>query len=249
LRRQTHFLTAALVYLLLLGTLMALPQFGSPVRVAHGKMFRDRGAKEGTPNVQVKLRYWQPAAEAPVIRAPWGETARAATSQMLWQTVHNPFTVEPRNSQRFLEWQFERATASIYGSATPFAKRDSVNQRTPVAGDARVLLVEFSLIASFGFAVWIAYCYVCRRIARWMGAVFFAAPLLLVMATAWYADIGSRDAVSGFLFQRLLPHLPDSPMATTLLCLSLVAITGTWAAHKFAEFDAQFAEPTMGVNE
>jgi hypothetical protein len=52
---------------------------------------------------------------APVVQAPWGETARPEGTRFLGWVAYNPFVVMPRSSPRFVEWQFQRATEAIYG--------------------------------------------------------------------------------------------------------------------------------------
>ena len=56
---------------------------------------------------------------APIIRAPWGETFDPATNSTDGFDVYNPYSSGCNNSERFLDWQFARATAAVYGHSIP----------------------------------------------------------------------------------------------------------------------------------
>jgi len=55
------------------------------------------------------------ADHAPVIQAPWGETIHPATNRLFKSDLYNPYTTGCNNSERFLDWQFARATTAVYG--------------------------------------------------------------------------------------------------------------------------------------
>ncbi|MEO8595337.1 MAG: hypothetical protein ABI759_18590 [Candidatus Solibacter sp.] len=65
---------------------------------------------------KLPLEYWR-YGRTPEIQAPWGESSRPKTEHFLGVPVYNPFSFEPQNSPQFIEWQFQRATAAIYGQA------------------------------------------------------------------------------------------------------------------------------------
>jgi hypothetical protein len=84
----------------------------------------------GTPGVEVPATYWHWAADDDVvIRAPWGEETQPKTYLRLGLPYYNPYSVGPKNSPRFLEWQFARATQAVYGRSIPLAQ--SAQLRSP----------------------------------------------------------------------------------------------------------------------
>lgn len=75
----------------------------------------------GRQNVVPPLEFLLPAitGKAPLIQAPWGETFRPAAQRMDGVEVYNPWAVGCDNSERFLDWQFNRASVAIYGKPIP----------------------------------------------------------------------------------------------------------------------------------
>jgi hypothetical protein len=76
------------------------------------------------PGIDVPWDYYRrlQSSPPPEIVAPWGETAQPQSQpffQMFGPPLHafNPYSVKPKNSGRFFEWQFGRATQAIYGKA------------------------------------------------------------------------------------------------------------------------------------
>jgi hypothetical protein len=68
-------------------------------------------------NVQPPIDYWRPARNrrAPVIQAPWGESFQPPVVHVFGLEVYDPFAVGCDNSQRFSDWQYERASLAVYG--------------------------------------------------------------------------------------------------------------------------------------
>lgn len=108
-------------------------------RAIHTAPFRpkDRAAREApTPShnlryrknrTQVPLEYWGRVRNGrhPIITAPWGESVEADTISILGVMLANPFSTDAQSSQRFVEWQFERATAATFGRSISMASYDS----------------------------------------------------------------------------------------------------------------------------
>jgi hypothetical protein len=67
----------------------------------------------------LEFRVRAPADHAPVIRAPWGETFQPATNSFIGFDVYNPYASDCGNSEPFLDWEFARATAAVYGRPIP----------------------------------------------------------------------------------------------------------------------------------
>jgi hypothetical protein len=72
-------------------------------------------------NVLPTLEFWSLAknAEAPLIEATWGETFQPPVFRVYGFDVFNPYAVGCANSERFLDWQFNRATNAVYGRPLP----------------------------------------------------------------------------------------------------------------------------------
>jgi hypothetical protein len=66
---------------------------------------------------------------APVVQAPWGETAHPEGTRLLGGVAYNPFVVMPRSSPQFVEWQFLRATEAIYGRPISSAEYRRLDRR------------------------------------------------------------------------------------------------------------------------
>jgi hypothetical protein len=74
-----------------------------------------------TPNVLPTEDFWALAnqGKAPVIQAPWGETFQPPVFRNSGFDIFNPYAVGCGNSERFLDWQFSRATIAVYGRPLP----------------------------------------------------------------------------------------------------------------------------------
>lgn len=104
-------------------------------------------------NLDVAFEFWHraPDGKAPVISSPWGETVHATTFRVLGITFYNAYSVGPQNSERFLEWQFERATEAVYGRVIPLLQYGAAFQAglTPVTARPRmrILILSADLLA------------------------------------------------------------------------------------------------------
>jgi len=67
----------------------------------------------------LEFRVRAQADHAPLIRAPWGETFQPAINSFYGFDVYNPYASNCDNSERFLDWQFARATTAVYGQSIP----------------------------------------------------------------------------------------------------------------------------------
>jgi hypothetical protein len=72
-------------------------------------------------NVLPPLDFWVLArnGNAPLIQAPWGETFQPPVFRKGGFDIYNPFAVGCGNSERFLDWQFNRASVAVYGRPFP----------------------------------------------------------------------------------------------------------------------------------
>lgn len=72
----------------------------------------------------VSMEYWKraPGGVAPVITAPWGETAKPYVIRVFSAVYFNPYTTREANSDQFDDWQFRKLTTAVYGF--PVALKD-----------------------------------------------------------------------------------------------------------------------------
>jgi hypothetical protein len=77
-----------------------------------------------TLNVLPSVDFWTLANRgiAPVIQAPWGEIFQPPVFRNSGFDIFNPYAVGCGNSNRFLNWQFSRATIAVYGRPIPLGK-------------------------------------------------------------------------------------------------------------------------------
>ncbi|MEO6208633.1 MAG: hypothetical protein ABIQ10_00785 [Gemmatimonadaceae bacterium] len=90
---------------------------------------------------KVRLEYWQLLHGNPVpsIVAPWGEGAVADTISILGMTLFDPYTTAVSNSERFVEWQFARATRAVYGYSISLSQSRAGIQAEPMITGSRVM--------------------------------------------------------------------------------------------------------------
>lgn len=102
-----------------------------------------------TPNVLVSADFWIPAGPEPsVIVSPWGESFAPPLHREPGFNVYNPYAVGCGNSDRFLDWQFERATAAVYGRALKRNSGESLENLVSIP-PARSQIIAIGLIATY----------------------------------------------------------------------------------------------------
>ncbi len=203
----------------------------------------------------VPLEFWQrePSPRVGPIVAPWGETAEPDTLALPGMTVFNPFTSHEANSQRFIEWQFERATAAVYGHRMTIADYDAgdARHRTRVTSSPRMWILNGgATLVLFVILMWLCertYSY--RAAMRPHRVLDITIPLIPMVATvADYAlgvDRGTGiiiPAAEALLLQlsRTLPQYP--------LVIVVVAAAPVIVAFKLLEWQftrTEFAERAM----
>jgi hypothetical protein len=194
--------------------------------------------ESGTMNVQVRAGYWRWArgGSAPVIEAPWGESYRPETSTRWRLAFYNPYSVGRESSQRFLEWQFLRATQAVYGQAIPVSQIEDLARmkttlqqpRARVIIPALVLLYFLIQMCALHLSGWKRIRYTRAGFRAWLATAPMFAAFLLVLAPF------PRFGDGGFLIETLLLCLAG-PLADHLwmLALMLVPMAGLyWLAEK-----------------
>ncbi|MEP6836319.1 MAG: hypothetical protein ABJB74_23215 [Gemmatimonas sp.] len=70
---------------------------------------------------RIKLMYWEfaPNGQPPVITAPFGESVSPDTLRVPVALMYNPYTTNRKSSDEFIEWQYARAAAKVYGHPVP----------------------------------------------------------------------------------------------------------------------------------
>jgi hypothetical protein len=109
----------------------------------------------------VPLEYWRiaPRGEAPVARAPWGETTTTDTVTLPGLTLYNPYSAMKGSSPELIEWQFGRASAAVHGRSFTTAEYHADGFAPPrrVTRSAPIYLIGGSLALTFVILIaWLA---------------------------------------------------------------------------------------------
>jgi hypothetical protein len=107
---------------------------------------QDSGCK--TLNVLPPVDFWVLAKDgkAPLIQAPWGETFQPPVFHVYGFDIFNPWAVGCLNSERFLDWQFNRATLAVYERPIPRKKDDDIVDSYVVVTSLRTQFVTIAAI-------------------------------------------------------------------------------------------------------
>jgi hypothetical protein len=91
--------------------------FGFVDEMADGAVYNREGVRS-TSLSRVRMVYWRTASggRVPLVTSPWGETVRPDAITVGGRTLYNPYSATKANSERFAEWQFQRATTAVYGA-------------------------------------------------------------------------------------------------------------------------------------
>jgi hypothetical protein len=119
------------------------------------------------PEVNVPLEFWRraPGGQAPLIRAPWGETARPPTLSILWMAFYNPYSGgQDHASHRFIEWQWERATQALHGRPIPLSQYQQARKAgLPVVTND----IRFRILCLSSLLVYCLYLAFVGEFSRW----------------------------------------------------------------------------------
>ncbi len=85
--------------------------------------------------------------KAPLIEAPWGEAFQPPVFRLYGFDIYNPYAVGCGNSERFLDWQFNRATVAVYGRPLPRDKNMDWMEGHVVVTGARTQVINIVEIA------------------------------------------------------------------------------------------------------
>jgi hypothetical protein len=100
--------------------------------------------------VQPSAEYWAIATDgiAPRIVSPWGESWQPNLVRSAVVAYYNPYGREAGSSDRFLRWQFDRATRAIYGKALPFEDPAALGHTPPPRRHVRFAVLNAGACAS-----------------------------------------------------------------------------------------------------
>jgi hypothetical protein len=195
--------------------------------------------KSGTLNVDVPAEYWlwATSGSAPMIEAPWGESYHPEMQKWVGLWFYNPYSVDRAASQRYLEWQFLRATEAVYGQPVSLADAAALARMKTIQRQPRMQVIMI-IIAALFYLVQMCVAHLawgkrlgCTRTG--LRGFLAATPFLLVFASIWISPpVGSGGL---FLFDSLALHLarvlPANLWALALIAVPPIALL-YWLAEK-----------------
>ncbi len=214
----------------------------------------------GTLDVVVNRAFWKlaPGGRVPVTQAPWGESYQPEPLQALGLTFYDPYAVGPKNSQRFEDWQFARATTEIYGR--PITARQLAEGKqgrlTPVTLSQRMQILSVAAVGIISLLwLWLVELFSWHRLGRLSKA---ARTIAYSGASSVFLGVMGLDIVvgqrAGFLSQPAMlagllycsHHLPENPAILTAIALAPVLVL-FWIASWQA--DAAEISPKVEQNQ
>jgi hypothetical protein len=209
----------------------------------------------GSSNVKVPPAYWRWArgGTAPLIEAPWGEHDQPETATRMKLVFYNPYSVGPGNSQRFLDWQFMRATAAVYGQPAARLRGLRTTMQQP---KARLIVVGLALM------YWLIQ--MCTlHVSGWkrlqdtpltLRLLLAAGPMpfayAIYVAPMFLHILGRGNAIMDAFVMNLASVLPDNPWV--LLLIAALPVVGLyWLADKlfremeFGQFEVRAQRTNM----
>ena len=208
----------------------------------------------------LSIDHWRRANGAwpPAILAPWGERAAADTATLLGVRLYNPYSSGEGSSPRFVEWQFERATAAVYGRSLTQAQYDTASVLpSRDRGDVRLWLVDGAALMTFGLLVLLlAETGYSRRwrpgsrmpvVMQWVAALpIFAAIILSVAIRVRDADVA--NPLLHALLRAAAHALPTNPAAA--LAIAAVPVLAAYALleRQFGRSEPAISGASPGAN-
>jgi hypothetical protein len=181
-----------------------------------------------TLNVLPSLEFWIPAknGSAPLIQSPWGETFRPSVFHESGFDIFNPYAVGCANSERFLDWQFQRATSAVYGRPIPRRKNEGwyLLDGYVVVTSLRTQVVMVG--AMMGFAM---FCMIVTLLGDWHRFRRVAHPVRVVILSlaaavgfaALMLDAGNKLILTQWIAWALPPSLSGA-VAVLIVVLAIL---------------------------
>jgi hypothetical protein len=225
----------------------------------HFEMLGTNAPSTSTPNhyfesrSNVSIDYWQHAPSGPPtkITAPWGESAVPDTITILGRLLYNPYTTQEQNSERFVEWQFGRATTAVYGRPMTLAEYDDASRPRP----ARLTHTPRMFVLNAGATVVAFLLFVClgeialrttpRRTPRLQHAAILVScvPMFMILGLDVFYDRRRHltEAVMPFaesFILRLSAALPSNPIIVVLVAALPVLFAYALLQWQFARTES-----------
>jgi hypothetical protein len=255
-RQRTRWLYALPLSFRALGLIMLVPSLalllgGVAIGMCFDKTRQSDYSLVGGPrsqsrtdvNIDVDFEFWHraPAGKAPVISSPWGETVHATTCRVLGITFYNAYSVGPRNSERFVEWQFERATEAVYGRVIPLVQYGAAIQAGLVPVTARprmrILILSADLLAVLMLVYlteWTRWHRLRRPSDPLRGALPFVSVIVVVAIDGiaqWFYSFPIGTALVHAALLKLSDLLPNNLLVVT--AAAMVPVMGMyWLVEK-----------------
>lgn len=172
----------------------------------------------GPNQLQVPFTYWEKASPAvPRITAPWGETNLPVARRILLAKYYNPYSVAAENSPRFRDWQYRRATKTIYGLEIPLSHSGDAARVRPLTWAPRPRFLTLMTLISLGVILctvgllpqWPALHGLPSSVLNAVSAFGFLALLLLVPVPLVLPGIGNNVVLEMWV-QKLSLLLPEN---------------------------------------
>lgn len=227
-----------------LGGIIDIPPIRHVRSLARDGPSTDISGRYGS-RTSVSVEYWRqaPKGQAPVIVAPWGERIVADTMTVLGRTLYNPYTSEAQCSSRFEEWQFERATAAVYGRSLTLMQYDAdrgalrggmANPREWLVGAAALLTLGLFML----FLAELGYSHRLRPGSwmPWIAQFLAVAPVFAFMI----ADVMYRPRMAGVVMPLIRAGLRQIATALPANLFVVFVAAGVPVAAMYALLEWQF---------
>lgn len=188
----------------------------------------------------------------PMIAAPWGEAVAADTISLFGVTRYNPFTSRESSTERFVDWQFTRASEAAFGTSFTQAQYDNLSlQDRPhvIAWQPRAIAFGYAaFVLQILLGLWFLELGGWHRLTKQRPVIIFLVPSLpadgvFVMLGAMIIA-GDHINLGRYLSERftlaLLNLTPNSWPAT--VALIALCIAAAWRVLVW-----QFARSESGV--
>lgn len=198
---------------------------------------------------RITLEHWTRVrtGTVPIVTAPWGETAAAYTVTLPGLLLANPYSSREANSERFVAWQFGRATAAYYGRAMTLEEYDDDDVARPLprtrqgtmpllalAGIWIIALAQFLLDET---ARWHRFARPSRW--RWTGSWLQYAPLWAMLlidmyGTFRYDGLHLITPLASWTLLRIHKWMPANDTLVFLLAFTPVVLLYLLLERQFA---------------
>lgn len=173
-----------------------------------------------------------------MVQAPWDESHSPAVKRVWLIRSYNPFESGADNSPQFRDWQFRRATRTVFGEEVALADRTRLSQLRPVGNLLKVAALLFIVIALMSICLlprWSRLRHLPPALRKY-GAISLALPLVLTLALSpLLAKPGGNFAIFDLFAMAWADTVRANPVAAWSTILLVL-----WLLYRFLE--KQFSE-------